>query len=159
MPKVDIRIEGINKLREILLKRYEALKKVLDQELLQVCEEAVTHAKENKGYRDHTANLKNSMSFALFFDGQLVTMRLGKIPHPEVAANGQDEVRENLMGYCQKDGVVTPKGYSLIIAPGMNYGKYVEAKGYSVVYMTKDFLTNEAQRALTEALQIVKELR
>lgn len=159
MPRIDIKVEGVEKLKELLVRRYEALKRILDQELLQVCEEAVTHAKENKGYKDHTSNLKNSMSFALYYDGQLITMVEGQIPHPEEATNGQDEVRENLMGYCQKEGVVAPKGYSLIIAPGMNYGKYVEAKGYSVVYMTRDFLSDEATRAVTEALQIVKELR
>lgn len=130
----------------------------LDQALLQVCEDAVTYSKEHKGYKDHTSNLKNSMSFALFFDGQLIRMVEGRIPKPDERPQGQNEVRANLEGYCNQPGVVAPKGYSLIIAAGMDYGKYVEAKGYSVVYMTKYFLEDELQKAVMDALDVAREV-
>ena len=48
--------------------------------------------------------------------------------------------------YAQKPGVVVPKGYSLIIVAGMSYGKYVEDKGYNVLYLTKSFLHEEMKK-------------
>lgn len=158
MPKVEIRIEGVKRLQERLWRKYKVMTGYLDQALLQVCEEAVTYSKEHKGYKDHTSNLKNSMSFALFFDGELIRMVLGKIPKPDAHPKGQEQVRANLEGYCAKEGVVAPKGYSLVIAPGMDYGKYVEAKGYNVVYMTKYFLEDELRKAVVEALEVAREV-
>ena len=158
MPRAEIKIEGIRRLQERLLRKYQVVTRYLDQALLQVCEDAVTYSKEHKGYKDHTSNLKNSMSFALFFDGQLIRMVEGRIPKPDERPQGQNEVRANLEGYCNQPGVVAPKGYSLIIAAGMDYGKYVEAKGYSVVYMTKYFLEDELHKAVKDALEVAKEV-
>lgn len=158
MPRAEIKIEGIRRLQERLLRKYQVMTGYLDQALLQVCEDAVTYSKEHKGYKDHTSNLKNSMSFALFFDGQLIRMVEGRIPKPDERPQGQNEVRANLEGYCNQPGVVAPKGYSLIIAAGMDYGKYVEAKGYSVVYMTKYFLEDELHKAVIDALEVAKEV-
>ena len=156
MGKAEIKIEGIQRLQERLLRKYQIITGYLDQALLQVCEEAVTYSKEHKGYKDHTSNLKNSMSFALFFDGQLIRMVEGRIPKPEERPKGQDEVRANLEGYCNQPGVVAPKGYSLVIAAGMDYGKYVEARGYNVVYMTKYFLIDELHKAVADALEVAR---
>ena len=158
MAKAEIKIEGIKRLQERMLLKYKVMTGYLDQALLQVCEEAVTYSKEHKGYKDHTSNLKNSMSFALFRDGQLIRMVEGKIPEPDAHPGGQGQVRANLEGYCAQEGVVAPKGYSLVIAAGMDYGKYVEAKGYSVVYMTKYFLEDELQKAVMDALEVAREV-
>lgn len=154
--RVEIKIQGVEALKERLLRKLDALYRVLDQALLQVCEEAVAYSKENKGYKDHTSNLKNSISFALFKDGELIRMHEGRIPHPEEREKGQEEVNVNLQGYIQQEGVVRPQGYSLAIVAGMDYGKYVEAKGYPVVYMTKHFLDTEIPRAVADALEAVR---
>lgn len=55
--------------------------------------------------------------------------------------------------YAKKDGVVAPSGYSLLIVAGMNYGKYVEDKGYNVLHLTKYFLKEEMKKALDAALK------
>lgn len=156
MPKAEIKIEGIKRLQERLWRKYQVMTGYLDQAFLQVCEDAVTYSKEHKGYKDHTSNLKNSISFALFFDGQLIRMVEGKIPKPDEDPNGQEQVRKNLEGYCNQEGVVAPKGYSLVIAAGMDYGKYVEARGYNVVYMTKYFLVDEMHKAVKDALEVAR---
>lgn len=158
VPKAEIKIEGVKRLQDRLLRKYQVMTRYLDQALLQVCEDSVTYSKEHKGYKDRTSNLKNSMSFALFHDGQLIRMVEGKIPQPDVRQQGQNEVRANLEGYCSQPGVVAPKGYSLVIAAGMDYGKYVEAKGYSVVYMTKYYLVDELHKAIRDALEVAKEV-
>lgn len=149
---VEIKIKGIKELQERLYAKYETLINTLDVALLQICEDAVTYSVANKGYKDHTSNLKNSISFALYRDGNLIRMHEGKIPKPDESPEGQQQVSDNLLSYCNKDGVIQPKGYSLAIVAGMNYGKYVEYKGYNVVYMTKHFLKEELEKVLKETL-------
>lgn len=146
--------------REALQQRLNAMRDqmvtYLNTRLMQLAEEAVTYSKENKGYKDRTANLKNSISFALFLDGELVTSRTGQIPKPEEAEDGQKGVDNALEAYTQQEGVVAPKGYSLVIVAGMNYGKYVEDKGYNVLYLTKHYLRDEMKKVLEEVVENVK---
>lgn len=126
----------------------ESVDNRLAMELRQVGEEAVTFSKENKGYHDRTANLKNSISYALFKDGELLEQHIGNIPKPEEDSKGQAQVADNLARYAAQDGVVKPQGYTLIVVAGMNYGKYVEDKGYNVLYLTQDYLREELKKAI-----------
>lgn len=158
MAKVEIKAEGIKQLQERLQKMKEAVERRLDMELMQLGEEAVTHAKEYKGYKDHTANLKNSISYALFKDGRLVRQNVGKIPEPDATVEGQGQVENNLMAYATANGVVAPKGYTLIVVAGMNYGAYVEAKGYNVLYMTGKWMHDQMKEILREVLEDARDM-
>lgn len=154
--KAEFKVEGLKALQQKLNQRREALKRVLDMKLMQLAEEAVTHAKQNKGYKDRTANLKNSISFALFYDGQLVTKAVGKIPNPKEAPKDHNGVEGNLEQFCSESGVVAPSGYSLIIVAGMEYGTYVEHRGYNVLHLTKYFLRDEMKKILEETIEDIE---
>lgn len=154
--KAEFKIEGLQQLQQKLKERRDALKRVLDMKILQLAEEAVTHAKVNKGYKDRTANLKNSISFALFYDGELVTKKVGNINEQE-APEGHQGVETILDEYAQS-GVVRPQGYSLIIVAGMEYGAYVEHKGYNVLHLTKYFLRDEMRKILEETVEEIRNL-
>jgi predicted metal-dependent hydrolase len=154
--KAEFKVEGVKELQRRLYERKEAMKRVLDMKLQQLAEEAVSHAKHNKGYRDRTANLKNSISYALFFDGELVTQQIGTIPKPDEAPKGHQAVESNLDTFCQQEGVVRPKGYSLVVVAGMEYGAHVEHKGYNVLHLTKYFLRDEMKKILEETLEEIK---
>lgn len=137
----------------------DAVERRLDMELRQLGEDSCTHAKENKGYKDRTANLKNSMSYALFKDGQQVMQSIGQIPKPDEDKNGgQQQVSENLSLYAAGSGVVAAKGYTLIVVAGMNYGKYVEAKGYNVLYLTGNWMHDKMKEIINEILEDAKSL-
>lgn len=148
MAKVDFKIKGIEELQKRLKEKSALVERKLEMELRQVGEEAVTFSKENKGYHDRTANLKNSISYALFKDGELVEQHIGKIPKPNEDANGQAQVADNLTRYAAQEGVVKPHGYTLIVVAGMNYGKYVEDKGYNVLYLTQNYLREELKKVV-----------
>lgn len=156
MIKAEFKINGLQQLKERLLEKKKLLEQQLDLRLLELCERAVTHAKENKGYKDHTANLKNTISFALFKDGELVKQHIGNNSEAKngEAANPAD-VNERLNEYCDKEGVVSPKGYSLIIVAPMEYAQHVEHKGYNVLHLTKYFLRDELKKELSEALDSI----
>ena len=140
MANVNFKIEGIKELQRRLADMKQVVDSRVEMELRQLGEDAVTFSKENKGYHDRTANLKNSISYALFKDGKLVDAKIGTIPKPAEDANGQAQVEDNLMKFASKDGIVSPTGYTLIVVAGMNYGKYVEDKGYNVLYLTERYL-------------------
>ena len=56
-----------------------------------------------------------------------------------------------LAEYAQKEGVVAPQGYSLVIVAGMRYGKYVEENhGYNVLQLTKHYLREEMKGIFEE---------
>lgn len=148
MASVDFKIKGIRELQKRLKEKSALVEQRLEMELRQVGEEAVTFSKENKGYHDRTANLKNSISYALFKDGELLEKKIGTIPKPEEDANGQKQVEDNLTRYAAQEGVVKPQGYTLIVVAGMNYGKYVEDKGYNVLYLTQNYLREELKKVI-----------
>lgn len=156
MANVKLQIRGREALQQKLNEKREQLIKVLNVRLMQLAEEAVTYSKDNKGYQDRTANLKNSISFALYLDGEIVTSKIGAIPKAEEVVGGQDAVGEALQNYAQQEGVVAPKGYSLIIVAGMNYGKYVEDKGYNVLHLTKYYLRSEMKKIFEEVIEMIK---
>ena len=156
MANVKLQIRGREALQQKLNEKREQLIKALNVRLMQLAEEAVTYSKDNKGYQDRTANLKNSISFALYLDGEIVTSKIGAIPKAEEVVGGQDAVVEALQNYAQQEGVVAPKGYSLIIVAGMNYGKYVEDKGYNVLHLTKYYLRSEMKKIFEEVIEMMK---
>lgn len=156
MANVKLQIRGREALQQKLNEKREQLIKVLNVRLMQLAEEAVTYSKDNKGYQDRTANLKNSISFALYLDGEIVTSKIGAIPKAEEVVGEQDAVGEALQNYAQQEGVVAPKGYSLIIVAGMNYGKYVEDKGYNVLHLTKYYLRSEMKKIFEEVIEMIK---
>lgn len=156
MANVKLQIRGREALQQKLNEKREQLIKALNVRLMQLAEEAVIYSKDNKGYQDRTANLKNSISFALYLDGEIVTSKIGAIPKAEEVVGGQDAVGEALQNYAQQEGVIAPKGYSLIIVAGMNYGKYVEDKGYNVLHLTKYYLRSEMKKIFEEVIEIIK---
>ena len=156
MANVKLQIRGREALQQKLNEKREQLIKALNVRLMQLAEEAVIYSKDNKGYQDRTANLKNSISFALYLDGEIVVSKIGAIPKAEEVVGGQDSVGEALQNYAHQDGVVAPKGYSLIIVAGMNYGKYVEDKGYNVLHLTKYYLRSEMKKIFEEVIETIK---
>mgnify|MGYP003497018139 FL=1 len=156
MANVKLQIRGREALQQKLNEKREQLIKALNVRLMQLAEEAVIYSKDNKGYQDRTANLKNSISFALYLDGEIVVSKIGAIPKAEEVVGGQDAVEEALQNYSQQEGVIAPKGYSLIIVAGMNYGKYVEDKGYNVLHLTKYYLRSEMKKIFEEVIETIK---
>lgn len=169
MAKVELQIKGREALQKRLNEKRQYVINTLNTRLAQLAEEAVTYSKNNKGYKDHTANLKNSISFALYFDGEIVNSKIGdgynstyKDEKGRTHDNpySKDEVvqfRENALSeYAQKEGVIAPKGYSLVIVAGMNYGKHVEDKGYNVLHLTKYFLRDEMKKIFEEVAEMIK---
>lgn len=171
MAKIEIKVKGLEALQKRLLQKKEMVQNRLNMELLQLAEEAVTYSKDNKGYKDRTANLKNSISFALYHDGKQITKSIGegynatykdeqnKIQNNPHTKGEVMQMRSNaLEEYARKQGVVATSGYSLIIVAGMSYAKHVEDKGYNVLYLTRHFLYEEMKKIFENIKEDIMEL-
>lgn len=157
MAKVQFKANGLKALQERLAKARDALNMKIEARLVYLGMDAQKHAKEHKGYKDRTANLKNSISYVLYHDGQPIQTGIG---HAEKAtetmsmAQLDSQIKENVEDFAREH--VQPKGYTLIIVAGMNYGKHVENKGYNVLYLTRDFVETELKKLIQEVLDDVK---
>lgn len=157
MATAKIQIQGLEALQKRLMQKKEVFISALQVQLMQLAEQCVTYSKDNKGYADRTANLKNSISCALFLDGELVSSHIGQIPKPDETKGGQAVVQDALDGFAQS-GVVAPKGYTIIIVAGMKYGAYVEDRGYNVLHLTKYYLRDEMKKVLEEVIERIKNI-
>lgn len=72
-------------------------------------------------YKDQTTNLRNSIGYFVFHDGELLKEDSNIVTNK---MNIQD--------------LINPKGFQLIGIAGMNYASYVESKGYNVISYQAD---------------------
>lgn len=156
MADVKLQIKGIEALKARLNEKRELILNYLNMRLSQLGEECVTYSKDNKGYKDRTGNLKNSISYALFLDGELITTVIGVIPAPEANSNGQEYVEKSIENYARANNCIAPKGYTLIVVAGMDYARHVENKGYNVLHLTKYFLREQMGEIFKQLMEELK---
>lgn len=149
MSLVEIRANGLQALQMRLKQARDGLLDELTDLLKKLGEDAATHAKLHKGYKDHTANLKNSISYALYYDGQPIVKDIGS-----VEAKEQQSVNERFEAYASEH--VQPQGFTIIVVAGMSYAAHVEHKGYNVLYLTRDFLQQELKQIVLETIEDLK---
>jgi hypothetical protein len=89
-------------------------------------------------YEDVTANLRNSIGYYLFHNGEMIIgkepgtfagkVTEGRLPASEIASMNKQTIQE----------FVKPTGFQMILIAGMNYASYVESKGYNVISYQAD---------------------
>ena len=73
----------------------------------------------NGSYTDRTGNLRNSIGYVVLLNGQVYSQNMGDRPETQaLLAEVMPQFR---------------KGVALIVAAGMNYSGYVEARGFNVI--------------------------
>jgi hypothetical protein len=92
-------------------------------------------------YKDVTTNLRNSIQYFVFYNGELVKAGDSKFSSENLAL---------VMDY------VKPTGFQLIGIAGMNYASYVESKGYNVISYQNDICLVDLAGFL-ENIGIIKE--
>jgi len=110
--------ELAQKLREYIERDKENIILVLHR----IGQEAVNWARENGSYTDRTGNLRNSIGYIIFQNGEEIDS-FGNAP---AQANKDTVVRLT-------QNKVPKNGLALVVFAGMEYGIYVEARGYTVL--------------------------
>lgn len=125
--------------------------KKIEQEILNKSIEAykylgeliVSHAKNNVGFTDQTGNLRSSIGYVLFVNGQVYKESYeGK---QEGMKAGKDIARE-LVSSLRRMPIV------LVITAGMNYAYQVETKGYNVITGSENYAKQTAKTIIRQLL-------
>lgn len=121
-------------------RKFDALLDFIQDETVRalryVGEQAVTYARSipdpehgGKGFKDRTANLRSSIGYAVYYNGEQITGSYEGTP--EGTSQGQNLANKAAEG---------TRGFALVVTAGMYYAVYVESKG-------RDVLTSAEQKA------------
>lgn len=102
----------------------------------------ITKSRAEGGYDDHTGNLRSSIGFRIYKDGEIKQ------------EGGFQSVGGTLGVEAAKEGLNTYElahsipinGWTIVIVAGMSYAKYVEAKGYNVLHLTNIKMREEIEK-------------
>lgn len=125
--------------------KVKAIKRSMLEGLEMIGLECVNLARHNGSYKDQSGNLRSSVGYLIVQDGKVMNeggfeqVKGGK----EGVETGKRAVREVAKEF--------PTHSVLIVVAGMNYGIYVERKGYDVLTQAKLYAKSEAKRLLKEA--------
>lgn len=130
----------MNDVKAHMDKAKQGFEESLLDEFRRTGEQFIADARSIRTYQDQTGNLRSSIGYALFKDGQLLE---SSFPGGDVTGSGSA-----LAGNVAKD---YQRGILLVVVAGMFYAQYVEAKSY-------DVLTGSSYAAETNIKARVKKL-
>lgn len=111
-------------------------------------EELCNHARREGDYANQTGNLRSSVGYRIYKDGEPVTeggfKNVGEGKGIEVAKLALDKYRD--------ENDIPKNGWTLTIVAGEHYATYVEAKGFNVLHLTNIEMEKEIE-------QLKKDLR
>lgn len=141
--------ELLSKLQEEQSKEPQLDERVL-RELTLIAEDLCKDARDSYpsrnsgGYDDHTSNLRGSIGFRISFNGEEVAR--GGLDG-RGSEKGEDAANTALESFSHSDAL-----WEIVIVAGMEYARYVEAKGYNVI----TFLQQELTDAINEIKEMIK---
>jgi len=114
-----------------------------------VAEQVLNEARSTNSYKDRTGNLRSSLGYVIAVDGRIVSTSSFN-----TVSGGSEGSRE---GRKFAESLVSrfPKGIVLIVVAGMNYAKYVSARGYNVLD-TSEVLAEQLVPQMCRDLGILK---
>lgn len=113
-------------------------------------ERVVKYAREHGSYTDRTGNLRNSIGYVVVQYGRIVTEDFS-------IGSGHGEAKAQARAYALEVARELPadKTYLVWVA-GMEYAKYVEAKGFDVLEGSGDWVEATAEKLKAEFTRFLK---
>ena len=130
----------MNDVKAHMDKAKQGFEESLLDEFRRTGEQFIADARSIRTYQDQTGNLRSSIGYALFKDGQMLEQTF---PGGDVTGSGGTLAKWVANSY--------KRGYLLVVVAGMFYAQYVEAKSY-------DVLTGSSYTAETNIKARVKKL-
>lgn len=113
--KIEATLTGLDDLKETINSN-------IKESLTEAGEESIKYAKKHGTYKNHTFNLRSAPGYGVVMNGSLKAKNVIGDGHAEAKAKTEATIAKNVF-----------PGIGLIVADGMPYASYVEAKGYDVV--------------------------
>ena len=138
-------------------KKFDALLYFIQDETVRalqyVGERAVAYARSipdpdhgGLGFKDHTANLRSSIGYAVYYNGEQITGSYEGTP--EGTQQGQNLANKAAEG---------TRGFALVVTAGMYYAVYVESKGRDVLSSAEQKAAQWLQTQLDDIKEAVLE--
>jgi hypothetical protein len=148
-------------LRNDLKRRIQIIHNGFYQELMLIGEEFVKNARENGNYTDRTGNLRNSIGYIIFNNGQPITenIRQTVVPHADADRLGKRHAiattDRNALAIARMKATRIAKnhgakGFLLVCVAGMEYAAAVESRGKDVISASSIEAKRELQAAVDE---------
>ena len=121
---------------------------------------AVAYARDKKpegvkDFTDRTNNLRSSIGYVLYKDGEKISSNFA------AAGSGKDgngtEGVESGLKHAEQVASNYSNGFVLVLAAGMHYAAYVEAKGYDVLSGAGLEGKNELENSFSNLISLIKE--
>lgn len=142
---MPIQVKFSKKQMEALVnKSRENVERAVAAILFELGEKCVNEAREYGSYKDQTGNLRSSIGYGVYKDGQ--PLAIGDFHQVSKGTDGAIEGRALLDRIAGQ----YPNGYALIVVAGMNYGVYVEARGYNVLSSAELLAEKELPRMIND---------
>ena len=123
--------------QKITTEFYNNAVKSIYQALELAAYDVVNDAKMRETYADQSGNLRSSIGFVIYYNGEKVsTGGFGGgalFPNKEGVRGSGKEGTEKGGNVAEEIAEQFPKGFVLVVVAGMEYAAYVEAKGYDVL--------------------------
>ena len=133
-------ITPMSAIQSYMQERIEMNEQLILERLMYAGEACVTEARTAHTYKDQTGNLTSSMGYVVVNNGEIV--QISNFGQGEGSTKGESFARE-LAGK-------NSKGLVLIVVAGMNYAKYVAAKGYNVLDSSEDLAESLVPQLLNQ---------
>lgn len=137
--KVD---EVINSYRDTVLKN-----------LIHMGGECVAHARSNAGYTDRTGNLKNSIGYVIFENGEIIHEEFKKTSTGDGSSENPYTTTGEIFNKSRevaKAAAGNRRGFVLVIVAGMEYAMYVESKSKNVLASTELYVLKELPKLIAD---------
>lgn len=131
--------------------------------LAKIGEECVKHARENGAYTDRTANLRNSIGYIVIQRGKpMIDSFSGSFAaklDPQGKADAEMAHNKGLAYANEVGATLGSNATFLVVVAGMEYARYVEAKGFNVLNKTESQLEIDRNKRVEEFKRYLKSKR
>ncbi len=113
-------------------------------------ERVVKYAREHGNYTDRTGNLRNSIGYVVVQYGRIVTENFS-------IGSGHEEAKVRARAYALDVAHELSAGKTYLVwVAGMEYAKYVEAKGVDVLEGSGNWVESTAEKLKAEFARFLK---
>ena len=113
-------------------------------------ERVVKYAREHGSYTDRTGNLRNSIGYVVVQYGRIAAENFN-------IGSGHGDAKAQARAYALEGARELPDNKTYLVwVAGMEYAKYVEAKGFDVLESSGNWVESTAERLKAEFRQYMK---
>ena len=142
--------DSLSKLQSLVQYNIDKLKETVVKRLCAVGESAVKIARERGNYEDRTGNLRSSIGYMVWLDGESV-FEGGQVAITGKNGNGTDGISESQKVLEKLKSELPSTGAVLVVTAGMNYAWYVENLYHRDVLASAEI---EAERLARKLLKL-----